>query len=220
MEFFHDVNSGDVLELRQSVENKEFFLAFKRMFDIAVSTFLIIFFSPLMVFLAIMIKLTSKGPILFKQIRVGHYGQEFVMYKFRSMEQNSDKDYTNIKNEIINGTFVKQNGDPRITKFGKYLRQTSLDELPQFFNVLMGDMSLVGPRPSEITLCGNEYQRSIRTIVKPGMTGLWQIKNRAHSTLGEMINYDIEYIENIGFWMDLYIILRTIPAVILADGAY
>ena len=191
MELYHDVRSNDVLELRQSVESKEFYLAGKRIFDIITSSVLLVFFSPLLLFVAIIIKTTSKGPVIFKQKRVGQFGKEFVMYKFRTMtDYNYNPDGLKYLELIKKGCFVKTKNDPRVTRFGKYLRQTSLDELPQLFNVLKGDMSMVGPRPSELSLSGNEIIKYARTVVKPGITGLWQIKNRHNSTINDMITYD------------------------------
>jgi lipopolysaccharide/colanic/teichoic acid biosynthesis glycosyltransferase len=222
MEVYHDVRTYDILEFRQAVESKEVYLAVKRIFDICASFIIILFFSPLLLFIAILIKLSSDGPVIFKQKRIGQYGKEFIMYKFRTMTDPKYDPRHKIMCEMMrNGTFIKSKHDPRITLFGRYLRQTSIDELPQLFNVLFGDMSLVGPRPSIEEFIGdNKNINSIRTVVKPGITGLWQIKNRKDTiTIFDMIEYDFEYIENMNFAYDMKILIMTIPAVILCEGA-
>jgi lipopolysaccharide/colanic/teichoic acid biosynthesis glycosyltransferase len=222
MEVYHDVRTFDILELRQAVESKEFYLAVKRIFDICASFFIILFFSPLLIFIAILIKFSSHGPIIFKQRRVGQHGKYFTMYKFRTMtEQSQDPRHKTVCDMMRKGTFIKTKHDPRITPLGKYLRQTSIDEMPQLFNVLFGDMSLVGPRPCMEEFIGDfEIAKSIRAVVKPGITGLWQIKNRKNnSSIHYMIDYDFEYIECMNFVYDMKILILTIPAVILCDGA-
>jgi lipopolysaccharide/colanic/teichoic acid biosynthesis glycosyltransferase len=222
MEVYHDVNMYDMLELRQAVESKEFFLAVKRVFDICASFIIILFFLPMLLFIAILIKITSHGPVIFKQKRIGQYGKEFTMYKFRTMtDERNDPRHKTMCEMMRNGTFIKTIHDPRITKFGKYLRQTSIDEMPQLFNVFFGEMSLVGPRPLIEEFIGdNQMINNIRTVVKPGITGLWQIKNRKDTiTIFDMIDYDYEYIENMNFTIDMKILILTIPAVIFCEGA-
>jgi Undecaprenyl-phosphate glucose phosphotransferase len=177
--------------------------AMKRLVDIIGASILILLTSPLMIFAAIGVKITSPGPILFKQIRVGKMGKRFKMLKFRSMriDNNSTKEWTT-------GT------DPRKTRFGTFIRKTAIDELPQLFNVLFGTMSLVGPRP-ELPNFVEEFKEIIplymvKHYVKPGMTGLAQIKGlRGDTSVEDRIHEDIEYIENWTFWMDIYILLKT-----------
>ena len=189
-------------------------LAFKRLFDIIVSLFLIILLSPLFVFIYFMVIISSRGPGIYTQEREGQYGKKFKMYKFRSMK-------------IHDETIYKQTSkaDERITKIGKIIRKYSIDELPQLFNVLIGNMSLVGPRPHAIAI-NNKYKEQIirfmfRHKVKPGMTGLAQIKGfRGGDNLDEMrsrTKYDIEYIETWSPFMDLKILANTIPAILKQD---
>ena len=188
----------------------------KRIIDVFGSFLCIFIFSPVFIVVPILIKLDSKGPILFIQKRVGENGEQYNAYKFRTMiihdENIFHKEYTkeNIK-ELI---FQKKN-DPRITKIGKILRR-GFDELPQLFNVLKGDMSLVGPRPEipEIVRLYDERQK-IRLKAKPGITGLAIINGRGNITLKETINYDIEYIENWSLWLDLKILIKTLYVVLV-----
>lgn len=209
----------------------------KRMLDIFGSLFALISFSPVFVVIAALIKLTSEGPIFFKQDRVGLFGKRFVFYKFRSMYTNNDptihKDF--VKN-LIRGEQNKESNqnkltqigtykitkDPRVTPIGNFLRKTSLDELPQFFNVLLGDMSLVGPRPAIPYEC-EEYDvwhRRRLLEMKPGITGLWQVKGRSATTFDEMVRIDINYVQEWSLWLDIKIILQTPWVVLKGKGAY
>ena len=173
----------------------------KRTFDIIVSILILIILSPLLLGISILIKLDSKGPMIFKQKRIGKNGKEFIIYKFRTMVKNAEKKGTKYR--------VTRN-DERITKVGDFLRKTSLDELPQLFNVLLGDMSLVGPRPTLDFIVNeyDEYQKK-RLEVKPGMTGLAQINGRQSLSWEEKIEYDIKYVENQSIWLDIKIIFKT-----------
>ena len=206
----------------------------KRFTDIVGSTIGIILFSLVIVIIAILIKLTSKGPILFRQKRLGYLGNEFSFLKFRTMSDDSDdnihKEYVekliNGQNDVINkGTedepLYKLDNDPRITWIGNYLRKFSLDELPQFFNVIKGDMSLVGPRPPIPYEVDNYQYWHLRRIleVKPGITGLWQVNGRSKTTFNEMVRLDIQYINNQSFLLDTKIIFKTFAAVFNTDGA-
>jgi exopolysaccharide biosynthesis polyprenyl glycosylphosphotransferase len=184
---------------------------FKRIFDIVISVLVIICLSPIFLLISILIKRDSKGYILFKQRRVGYKGKEFWMYKFRTM-------WVDVKPYDWTPT---SHDDPRITRFGKFLRRTSLDELPQFYNTLKGDMSIVGPRPEMpfIVEMYNELQRE-RLEAKPGITGLWQISADRARQIHENIEYDLYYIENCGFLLDLIIIIRTIYFAIRGIGAF
>ena len=172
----------------------------KHLFDAIASFFLIILFAPLMVLIAILIKLTSRGPIFFSHKRVGLNNQLFVIHKFRSLH-------------IDTPSYSEKPGstdDKRIAPFGKWLRKTSLDELPQLFNVLKGEMSLVGPRPEMPFLAENyEDWENQRHFVRPGMTGLWQLSPRRQGTIRDGISVDLEYIENLSFWNDFKILIRT-----------
>lgn len=236
----------------------------KRLLDIVVSSVVLVFGSPLFLFLAVLVKLSSRGPALFVQTRVGCMGRHFLFYKFRSMVVNGgdkprkldsrqddkktqakamvtilgDEQSTvpqdgtvmqrlrryagvlRVKQDMMIRTKVTPN-DPTITTLGRILRKTSLDELPQFFNVLVGDMSLVGPRPpvpSEV--CKYSLDDRKRLNVKPGLTCLWQIKGRSNLPFDKQLQLDKEYIQSQSFFQDLLILLKTVPAIIIGRGAY
>ncbi|OGB61288.1 MAG: hypothetical protein A2Y94_09945 [Caldithrix sp. RBG_13_44_9] len=207
---------------------------FKRLLDIFGSVGAIILFMPLMLLIAGFVKLTSRGPIFFKQERIGYLGRPFIFRKFRTMTVNSDesihKEYVTKliqgKNQEINhGTddqpLYKIINDPRITPLGQILRKTSLDELPQFFNVLKGEMSLVGPRPPipyEIVHYQNWHLRRVLDV-KPGITGLWQVSGRSITTFNEMVRLDLQYTQHQSFSLDLRIILKTFAALYNTKGA-
>lgn len=223
MNIIHGVEPQMILALRQNVESKDLYLAFKRTFDFSISLFLILLFLPFMIIVYLIIRISSPGPVIFKQKRFGLYGNEFTMYKFRSMYYDMHNTLEGFakEDEKTKGYYKKTADDPRITPFGRYIRKTSIDELPQLFNVLFGDMSLVGPRPGiNYHLSAYPQLLEMRTVVKPGITGLWQIKNRANSsTVFDMIDYDLEYINNISLSMDAKILLLTIPTVLKCEGA-
>lgn len=197
-------------------------LIIKRSFDLLIAGLVVIIGSPLWLVLALAVKLSSKGPVLYSQVRVGRDGRPFAMYKFRSMYLDSDVhlEALQAKNQA-SGPMFKMKSDPRVTPVGKWLRKFSLDEIPQLINVLAGTMSLVGPRPplpSEVrryTL--NDWRR---LEVVPGMTGLWQVSGRSSLTFDEMVRLDVFYIENWSVALDISLLFRTIPAVVLARGAY
>ncbi len=186
----------------------------KRLLDISSSTILILIFSPILIIVPIIIFLFDEKQVFFIHERIGLNDQPFHIYKFRTM-----KSTLKIHEFDDYGNLIKNN--QAITKIGKFLRKTSIDELPQLFNIFIGDMSLVGPRPLiKVLLDSNTSLSKIRSSVKPGLTGLWQVKNRMnHYNLNDMIEYDLEYIENQSFLLDLKIILVTIPAVISMKGA-
>ena len=202
----------------------------KRAIDIAASLLALLVFSPILVVIAVLIKLTSRGPVLYCQKRVGQYGRLFDFYKFRSMFVNNDpKIHQDYVAKLIEGVqHVRQsNGlyklvnDPRVTQVGRVLRHTSLDELPQFFNVLRGDMSLVGPRPPvpyEFERYRTWHRRRVLEI-KPGLTGLWQVKGRSRTTFDEMVRMDLHYARTRSLWLDLKIILQTPAAMFRGTGA-
>lgn len=205
----------------------------KRLMDIVGAIIGIILFFPVMLITAALVKLESTGPVLFKQRRVGYKGKYFTFLKFRSMfVNNEDRIHQDYVTKLIHGEKDQINygteekpcykivDDPRITPIGRFLRKTSLDELPQFFNVLKGEMSLVGPRPP-IPYEVKEYQNwHFRRImeVKPGITGLWQVLGRSRTTFDEMVRLDIEYAERWSLWLDLKILFKTVRAVIAAEG--
>lgn len=194
----------------------------KRLFDIFFATLILLFFLPLMIVIAIVIVIDdpSAGPF-YKQIRVGRHGKEFYMYKFRSMRANADKMIDELaKQNEMDGPVFKMKEDPRITRVGKYLRKLSLDELMQFFNVLKGDMTLVGPRPPlprEVKYY-TDYQR-LRLLVTPGITCTWQIsKNRNDIPFEQWVEMDIEYIQTRTYLNDLKIMLKTPIVMLTATG--
>lgn len=198
--------------------------AIKRVIDIFGSLFGIIVFSPIMLITAIAIKLDSKGPVIFKQQRAGLNGQTFMMYKFRSMCVDAEelKEKLQAQNEVKDGMMFKIKDDPRITKVGKFIRKTSIDELPQFFNVLFGDMSLVGTRPPTMDEVA-KYERNHwrRMSIKPGITGMWQVSGRSQITdFDEIVELDTEYIDKWSIWFDFKILFKTVFSLLRRKGAY
>lgn len=193
----------------------------KRLIDLTGALVAIVVFMPFMAGAALAIKLTSPGPVLFRQKRGGHGGKPFVVYKFRTMCIDAEAR----KAELLqfnerSGVAFKMKRDPRVTPVGRLLRKTSIDELPQLFNVLKGDMSLVGPRPLPVDE-EKAYQtwHYRRLDVKPGLTGLWQVSSRDDSDFDKWVRLDLEYIERHGFWFDVWLLLKTIPAVLFRRGA-
>lgn len=196
--------------------------AVKRGLDVALASLAVLVTSPVMALVAAAIKLDSPGPVLYRQTRVGINGHQFTVYKFRSMRANADKELIRLQNQNeASGPLFKMRDDPRRTRVGRFLRRTSLDELPQLFNVLLGDMSLVGPRPpvpNEVEQYDDWHRR--RLEVAPGLTGLWQVSGRSNLTFDEMVMLDLYYAENWSLGLDMKILLRTIPTVLLGEGAY
>jgi len=209
-------------------------LGFKRAMDIAGSALALILASPLFTIIALAIKATSDGPVFFCQERLGQYGRKFRFIKFRSMRTNCDsKIHEEYVSRFIAGqpasamdeaetpTFKIQK-DPRVTLVGNFLRKSSLDELPQFWNVLVGDMSLVGPRPPveyEFKAYDTWHRRRVLEI-KPGITGLWQVAGRSRTHFDDMVRMDLKYARAWSLWLDVEILLRTPVAVISGDGAH
>jgi exopolysaccharide biosynthesis polyprenyl glycosylphosphotransferase len=194
----------------------------KRMSDFLFSATVLSLLSPILLIVIILIRLDSKGPIFFTQKRVGKDGRDFDLFKFRSMifgaEELFEKVVKDTGGDIIR---FKAKADPRITRIGKYLRKFSIDEVPQFINVLKGDMSIVGPRPPvpiEVERYSSWHKKRLR--VRPGITGLWQVSGRSELPFEDMVRLDIYYIENWSLWMDFRIVLRTIPTVLFGSGAY
>ena len=210
-------------------------LLVKRAMDIVGSLFALIILLPILVAIAIAIKLTSRGPVLFHQDRVGQYGRKFKFLKFRSMYAANDSAVHQefVKRLISGGTGAEQtNGhqpkvyklthDSRVTRLGRILRRTSLDEFPQFFNVLKGEMSLVGPRPPiqyEVE-CYDIWHNQRLLAVKPGITGLWQVKGRSRTSFDDMVRLDLKYARSWSLWLDIKILLETPRAILSGDGAY
>lgn len=189
----------------------------KRLFDFVGSLIGIVIIFPILILIAVLIKITSKGPILFKQERLGKEGEVFKIYKFRTMVVNAEK--------IGNGLSVKSEKDSRITKIGNFLRATSLDELPQLFNVILGEMSLVGPRPPVTYHPYNGYKNypnwaKKRFVMKPGITGLTQITVRNSVSWDDRIKVDNEYIELFNLWFDIKILFSTIRRIFKSENIY
>ena len=197
--------------------------ATKRLMDIVLSAVGMLLLSPVFLAIAAAVKLSSPGPVFFVQTRVGRYGRYFKFYKFRSMRQDAEgqKAALMARNESKDGVIFKMKEDPRITRVGRFLRRTSLDELPQLWNVFIGDMSLVGPRPpvpSEVLEYTLEDRKRLDVI--PGITCLWQIKGRSEIPFNEQVRLDKEYILAPSVWKDIAILFKTIPAIIGGKGAY
>ena len=196
----------------------------KRALDIGGSLSAIVLFSPIFIGTALAIKLEDGGPILFLQDRVGRGGRLFKVFKFRSMVQNADK----LKDQLLkmnqhgsDGVTFKIENDPRITRVGRFIRKYSIDEFPQFFNVLLGDMSLVGPRPPVPREVAKYKAMHLRRLaVKPGITCLWQVGGRAGIDFEGQVRLDLQYIASESAWNDIKILLKTVPAVIKGEGAY
>ncbi len=223
------------LDIDRPTEPHGLQVALKRGMDILGSLVGLILFSPVMVVTAIAIKMTSPGPIIFKQSRIGRKGSRFQFYKFRSMYWNiDDRLHREYVTSLIKGDLdkidqgdgenrlFKMKSDPRVTGFGKIIRKTSIDELPQFFNVLKGEMSLVGPRPPVPYEVEKYEPWHLRRIleVKPGVTGLWQVSGRSKTSFEEMVRLDLRYIQNWSFWLDLKILLKTAGALIPSKSAW
>lgn len=203
----------------------------KRLIDVAGSLLFLAALAPLFALIATVIKVNSKGPVIFRQARVGQQGTPFMFLKFRSMYMNSDvalhKEYvtkfiSNDQPASPADPVYKITNDPRITRVGRFLRKTSLDELPQLWNVLRGEMSLVGPRPPlpyELECYAPWHHRRVLGV-KPGITGLWQVTGRSRTTFNEMVRLDLRYVRQWSIWLDFKILLQTPKAVLMGEGAY
>ncbi len=209
------ISSGDVSLIRPG-----YHLA-KRTLDIFVCLVTLPFLLPLFLVCALLIWLDDPGPVFFKQLRTGKGGARFRMYKFRTMVTNAEElklKYAHL-NELTWPDF-KMTNDPRVTRIGRILRKTSLDEMPQIINVLKGDMSLVGPRPTSFDVSTYSLRHTERLEVVPGITGLWQISGRSDVDFDDRLLLDIEYIERRSLWFDIQILFRTVTAVFKQEGAY
>ena len=204
---------GSQLEFEnEPTKGFSFYEVIKRTIDIVCSFVGILVLSPLFIVIAIIIKLTSKGPVFFSQKRVGKHGREFDMYKFRSMVVNAEelKEKLAAQNEM-SGPMFKMKDDPRVTKVGKFIRKTSIDELPQLWNILKGDMSLVGPRPSlpkEVAQFEDWMYK--RLEVKPGLTCYWQVSGRNNIDFEDWMKLDVKYVEERNLWIDIKLIFKTV----------
>ena len=222
-------------DLSKGTPKKRVSQVMKRTIDVLGSAFLLLILSPWLAIISIAIKLTSKGPVIFRQERLGQFGSRFRCLKFRTMYVNNDpKIHQEYVRQFINGQVdgaPKESGKPvvykikndsRVTPLGRFLRKTSLDELPQFWNVLMGDMSLVGPRPSlpyEFEVYDIWHRRRVLEV-KPGVTGLWQVSGRSRTCFDDMVRLDLRYSQSWSVWLDVKILLQTPGAVLSGDGAY
>lgn len=221
MEVFMEANNIKI-DVEKDIKGKKIQFGIKRFFDILLSFIGIVILSPLLLIIFIMVKVGSKGPALFKQVRVGKDGKNFTIYKFRTMVVNAEsKQKLNIDPHNIENFVFQSKSDDRITKAGNFLRKSSLDELPQLFNVLNGTMSLVGPRP-EIPDVVKYYPQNYRArlLVTPGITGLAQVSGRGEIELGKTIYYDLTYITNFSIWLDIKILFKTVSSVFKREGAY
>jgi exopolysaccharide biosynthesis polyprenyl glycosylphosphotransferase len=220
-----DEFDGDPLISHESTITDFWGLAAKRTLDILISLTAIIVVSPIMLLAAVLVKLTSPGPIFFVQKRLGLNKRMFHIYKFRTMVMDAEARLKDVEHQNeANGPVFKIRQDPRITLIGRLLRKTSIDELPQLFNVLKGEMSLVGPRPLQVrdyelfeTYC-QDWQRK-RFSVRPGITCLWQIMGRSSTTFEKWMELDLQYIRTWSVWLDLEILAKTVPAVLKGSGA-
>lgn len=203
------INEQEIIEIERK-ESAIYNMA-KRILDIIASTLGLIILSPILLVVAILIKLESKGPVIFSQKRIGLNKKEFKMYKFRSMVQNAEELKEKLaKENEMSGPMFKMKNDPRVTKVGRFIRKTSIDELPQLINVLKGDMSLVGPRPSlpkEVSKF--EPWMLKRLQVKPGLTCYWQVSGRNNIDFEDWMKLDLQYVDDRSFWLDLKLILKT-----------
>ena len=199
-------------------------LRLKRAFDIAASSFLLILSAPILVLAILAVMLTSRGPSIFCQWRWGKDQSHFRFFKIRSMyvDQSAKLGVGQSETDKGKGILLKLKNDPRVTSVGKLLRRTSVDELPQLFNVLRGDMSMVGPRPLVLHMMDPfPAIREVRSVIRPGLTGLWQVRSRANNTsVLDMIEYDVEYIAKLSLWLDLKILLATPGELLRGTGAH
>ena len=196
------------------------YLVSKRILDIVVSFTALIVAAPILLACALAIRLETPGPVMFSQKRTGRAGRRFQMWKFRTMVANAEELKAELAHlNILPPPDFKIPNDPRVTKVGRFLRATSLDELPQLFNVLRGDMSIVGPRPTSFPASSYELWHTQRLDVAPGMTGLWQLEGRNATTFDERLRLDVQYIRHMSLGQDLRLMARTVGAVVRRDGA-
>ena len=225
MEIEENLNGAAFTGVETSVvaRNKPIYLICKRMTDFVLALLGLAILSPVFLIVALLIKWDDpKGTVFFGQDRVGKDGELFKMYKFRSMYEDAEERLSNLlEHNEVSGAMFKMKEDPRVTKIGACIRKCSIDELPQLFNVLMGDMSLVGPRPALIREVA-EYTShdKQRLLVTPGISGLWQVSGRSRLTFAQMVELDLDYVTTRSYWMDIKILFKTIKVVCTGDGAY
>ena len=222
-----DANIQNVKELTKiEIDNMEIkgkiYRAFKRIVDIILGCIGLVLLSPVFLILSICIKIDSKGPVIFAHKRIGKNGKKFNMYKFRSMYENAEEMIENFNEEQKREwqENFKLENDPRITKVGKFLRKTSLDELPQIINIIKGDLSIIGPRPivdEELEKYGENKEKFLS--ITPGLTGYWQANGRSNTTYEERMQMELYYIDNQSLWLDIKIFFKTIVSVLKKEGA-
>lgn len=219
--FVEHLSHVPLLTFASSPQN-EFALFFKRTVDVVISAVALIFLSPLLLALAVLIKVTSRGPVFYRQIRCGLGGRQFTLLKFRSMAADADERFPELRDlNEVDGPVFKMRNDPRCTPLGRWMRTLSLDELPQLWNVLCGHMSLVGPRPPlphEVEQYEPWQRRRLR--IRPGLTCLWALEGRSQLRFDRWVKLDLLYIDNWSVWLDFKILLKTIPAVLSGRGAH
>lgn len=222
----YNINPGTAAGSYQGTNSfaikEQIYLFLKRLFDILLSTVALIVLSPLLLFIAIAIKIDSKGPAIYSQQRAGKNGKPFSMYKFRSMCVDADKRLKDLQDlNEMDGPVFKISNDPRVTRVGKLIRKSSIDELPQLINIIKGDMSIVGPRPPLLNEVAQYTPEQMHRLdVKPGLTCYWQISGRSNINFDKWVQLDLQYIQERSLWTDFKIILKTFPAVLLGKGAY
>ena len=221
----YKLNQHRLLDAKQYYQGirSDLFPVTKRILDVVISLITLVLLSPLLIIVGLLIKQESNGPALFKQQRVGLYGKTFTMFKFRSMSQDAQAQRNKLErhNEMSSGVLFKIKNDPRITPLGKIIRKTSIDELPQLINVLRGEMSLVGPRPAlPNEVSQYSFNDRTRLNVLPGITCLWQVMGRSEIPFEQQVRLDLKYIKKQSLLLDVSLLLKTIPAVIKAKGAY
>ena len=211
------------IELNQEKVNGQYgYRILKRSFDIIASAVGLVALSPVFLAVAIAIKCDDGGPVFYDQIRIGKNGKKFKMYKFRSMRVNAEDETEKLQEHSeVDGAMFKMKNDPRVTRVGKFIRKTSIDEFPQLLNVLLGQMSIVGPRPPLPREVADytQYDKQ-RLYVKPGCTGLWQVTARNSVGFQEMVNIDLDYIQRRSIWLDLKIMFKTVKVIFVPNEAY
>lgn len=215
-------DNPDVQVIENTAPLQSFYLPVKRLLDILGSLIGIVVLSPILLILSVVIRATSTGPAIYTQKRIGYHGREFTIFKFRTMVAGADQLEDHLSSELLEyyRFHRKLENDPRITKQGAFLRKMSLDELPQLFNILRGDMSIIGPRPmlpEEVIQYGSDYATYI--TMRPGLTGLWQVKSRHRTEMSERAKADREYFDRFGLRADFRIFCDTVKVVLLGKGA-
>lgn len=223
--YMRDLPDSDYVALQNANTERQLASAAKRITDILIASLALIFLLPAMIVIGLIIRITDRGPILFRHKRIGRNGKEFKCIKFRSMNVDAEAQLPRILSSCEKAreqwsANQKIDDDPRVTKIGKFLRKSSLDEIPQLLNVIKGDMSIVGPRPivrSEVEKYGECFPLYSR--VRPGLTGLWQVSGRSTTTYDDRVQLDVKYVTEWSYWGDIKIMVLTIPAVLTSNGA-